>query len=408
MAPSENHPAPPPKTTLVGWGQNVLLLCLSLVIALTAIELALRVYNPFGFRIKGNKVILPVNKNEVRPHPNARKLDRILTVHRNSLGFRGAEPPRDFSRYLTLITVGGSTTECRELADDKTWPYFLEQKLKKDFQPLWLNNAGLSGHSTFGHAALMEDYISKIKPNVVIFLVGINEIGLADLNAADKNIAKGLSLSSFRSLERFLAGMSDYSETAALLLNLKRYFFPKVEVAITYNEIDLAAAPTLELTHQARLSLIKQYGEKFLQAFQSRLENLLQISRAHGIIPVLMTQPALYGEVTDDVTGVYLGKIRATKHFNGAVAWEILELYNDVTRRVGKEEQALVIDLARELPKSSRYYYDLNHFTNAGAEQVGEIAASQLRPFLAKLYPQNQARRPEDPTASPLASGRRP
>jgi hypothetical protein len=47
-----------------------------------------------------------------------------------------------------------------------------------------------------------------------------------------------------------------------------------------------------------------------------------------------------------------------------------------------------VVDLARELPKSSRYFYDNVHYTNEGAERVAEIIYSSACPYLAKRYPQ--------------------
>jgi hypothetical protein len=64
---------------------------------------------------------------------------------------------------------------------EKHGPDVLEEKLANDFQPLWINNAGLDGHSTFGHAVLIEDYISRLKPKLVSFLVGVNDVGRRDL-----------------------------------------------------------------------------------------------------------------------------------------------------------------------------------------------------------------------------------
>jgi hypothetical protein len=388
-------PSPPlPRKAPVGLknlGKNLLLILLSLTAALALMEMTLRFYNPLGFRIKGDKIVLPVNKNEIRPHPQAKKLDPLVTVHRNSLGFRGAEPPPDLSRQLSLITVGGSTTECRELADDRTWTFLLGDKLARDFQPLWINNAGLSGHSTFGHTVLMQDYIIRIKPRVVVFLIGMNEMGREDAIGVDRNLEKGLTLKSFRSLERFLAALADRSEAAAALLNLKRYFFPKVERAITYNEVDLKALPTLEMSAEARASMQKLHEDRYLGPYQARLANLVRLAQEHHLTPVLMTQPALFGRATDELTGVDLGKIKATTTMNGEVAWEILELYNDVTRQVGQAAGVLVIDAARELPKSSRYYYDLAHYTNAGAGKLAEITYAGLKPFLAQNYPEYRA-----------------
>ena len=46
-----------------------------------------------------------------------------------------------------------------------------------------------------------------------------------------------------------------------------------------------------------------------------------------------------------------------------------------------------MIDLAREMPKNSAYYYDLMHYTNAGAARVADIIAAHLTPFLAQKFP---------------------
>ena len=147
--------------------KNLLVLLISLVVVLGICELILRVYNPLGFRIKGDKIILPINKKEIIHHEHGLgKLDKVVVHQRNSLGFRGPEPPADFARDLTIVTVGGSTTECFDLAEDKTWPHDLGVNLQRRFKDLWLNNAGLSGNSTFGHYILMKDYLVKLKPKV--------------------------------------------------------------------------------------------------------------------------------------------------------------------------------------------------------------------------------------------------
>lgn len=54
---------------------------------------------------------------------------------------------------------------------------------------------------------------------------------------------------------------------------------------------------------------------------------------------------------------------------------------------MGKERDVLVIDPARELPKSSLYYYDLVHYSNEGCAKVAEIICTHLLPYLAKKYP---------------------
>ncbi len=368
-------------------GKNLLVLLISFTLVLGLCELALRIYNPLGFRIKGDKIILPINKKEIIHHEHGLgKLDKVIINQRNSLGFRGPEPPADFSRDLTIVTVGGSTTECFDLAEDKTWPHVLGVDLQRDFKPLWLNNAGLSGNSTFGHYILMQDYLVKLKPKVVIFLVGINDVGIRGERDFDQMI-QGFNA---RSLERFLASAAVHSELASAALNLYRFYFPKSVMMNNQNkpqEIDFKTLPHLDVSAEANAAIIKEHRDRYLGPYKARLEKLITLCREHTIMPVLVTQPVLYGEVVDEATGVDLGHRFVSKDMNGATAWQVLELYNDVTREVGRERGVLVIDLAREMPKNSTYYYDLMHYTNAGAARVGEIIYTHLRPVLAQKFP---------------------
>ena len=373
-------------TRLTNLGKNVSLILVSLILALSICEITLRFYNPFGFRIKGDNIILPVNKKEIIYHDKGDKIDRVVVHQNNSLGFKGEEPPQDFANRLTLVTVGGSTTECLEIAADKTWPHQLGVKLKQDFPQLWLNNAGFCGHSTHGHYILINNFLSKLKPKVAVFLVGFNEVGVSNPREFDTRMSTKIS---FRSVDKFLSALAYRSEVASVVLNLYRYFFPKSVQAIgqrDMGELDLTALPHLELSAAEKAALLKTHAAKYVPAFEARLRRLLQVTKDNGIVPVLLTQPVVYGLVMDDLTGLDLGKILVAKGMNGEVGWQVLELYNDATRRVGAEAGVLVIDEAREMPKSSRYYYDLNHFSNAGAEKFADIAARGLSPYLAAKF----------------------
>jgi lysophospholipase L1-like esterase len=382
-------------------GKNLLVLLVSLALVLGFCELALRVYNPLGFRIKGNKIILPINKREIIHHEHGLgKLDQVVLNQRNSLGFRGPEPPADLSRVLSIVTVGGSTTECFDLAEDKTWPQVLGVDLQRHFAPLWLNNAGLSGNSTFGHAILIQDYLVQLKPKVVIFLVGINDQGIR----GERDFDQRMHGFNFRSLERFLASAAVHSELAGAALNLYRFYFPKSTLINNQNdpqEIDLAKLPRLEVTDAARAALLKEHREQYLPSYRARLERLVALCREHRMLPVLLTQPVLYGQTVDQPTGVDLGGRLVAKDMNGAAAWQVLELYNDVTREVGRAQGVLVIDLARELPKDSTYYYDLMHYTNAGAKNMAALIAATLTPYLAEKFPEYYRGTPIPPAMAP-------
>lgn len=366
--------------------QNLSLIFLGCIVAFILGEIILRIHNPFAFRVKGDKIVLSAKEEYIIKNENAKKLDKTIIIRTNTIGFRGENPPGDFKNYLTTITVGGSTTECSLLSEGKTWTDILGKKLKKAFRNIWINNAGFDGHSTFGHIVLMEDYITKLKPKNVLFLIGIND----EVNNEkqryfedDKSIMENeIYLKSMKGLGRTLA---NHSEFFAVLLNFYRYYKAKVEGVDHDAELDLKRSAFLILPEGAKQRALQKHRQ-YLPDYKTRLKKIVKISRENGIDPVFITQPALYGNAIDDITDIDLAKIRKRKTENGELAWERLELYNDVTRQVGQEENVLVIDLAKEMPKSSRYYYDFSHYTNEGAEKFAEIIFNYLCPYYAKKY----------------------
>jgi hypothetical protein len=58
----------------------------------------------------------------------------------------------------------------------------------------------------------------------------------------------------------------------------------------------------------------------------------------------------------------------------------VLGLYNDVVKSFSS--QVKVIDLASLMPKSSLYYYDFMHYTNAGCGKIAAILSKELLPYL--------------------------
>ena len=154
--------------------------------SLMILEMVIRIYKPFGFRVRGNTIELPTNKHYIHDNLPSDKLDAAhVRYTRNSIGLRGDDPPGNFGSYITLITVGGSTTDGIMLDDEDTWTAVLGRKLALSLRSLWINNAGLDGHSTYGHLVLVKDYIAHIQPKYVFFLIGANEIGMRSKRSFD-------------------------------------------------------------------------------------------------------------------------------------------------------------------------------------------------------------------------------
>ncbi|RMH02443.1 MAG: SGNH/GDSL hydrolase family protein [Chloroflexi bacterium] len=366
------------------WFSRLALVGFGFLLALLILEAGLRLFgNPFGFRVKGDQIVLPVHRQYTIINRTNPKLDSVIVHTKNSLGFRGPEPPPDLENYLSVVAVGGSTTESFNISDGKTWVDVLTNDLAMNFDPLWVNNAGFVGHSTYGHMILVQDYLVQLRPKVIVFLVGANELGLTDLGEYDRS-----ALVDRRTWKGVVRWGALHSEVLALGLNLTRYWQTR-QLEYDRGYLDLAALPVLRLSDEEVEARLRPYQGEPLVAYQERLEKLIDMTRANGIEPVLMTQPALYGDVIDPTTGVDLGTI-PFREGNGRSEWATLELYNDVTRQVAAAQNVFLIDLAHQMPKDSRYYRDVIHYTNEGSALLASLIYPPLCQFLASKFPEYQ------------------
>ena len=323
----------------------------------------MKFYHPLPTLVKGDQIILNTNfktiiTNEVNP-----KLDSEILVSKNSIGFRGPNLPKHLEDHYSIITVGGSTTECLYSNDDKTWTHLLNKRLAKDIDDLWVNNAGLSGHSTFGHIIFMKDHIIDLNPDMVLFLVGVNDLARS-------------SQGPFKSKKAEPGKGWFRSEIYTLIFNL--YSAQKAKVAaISYDKaFNLMQQPDIIIDSVERTEQIESH-DFYLILYENRLLELITICQGNNIEPVFLTQPALFGDLMDPTTGVDLGTIRWGE-LDGSTGWQVLELYNELVRKVCEENEIALIDLAKLLPKDSKYFWDLLHYTNEGNEKVAEVVGEKL------------------------------
>lgn len=366
--------------------KNILAILLGVLISFILLEGLLRIFQPIEYRVKGNKLKLPRDKKYQFTNDKTDKLDRVIATSRNHLGLRGEMPPKNFADYVTIVAVGGSTTACEVISDGKTWCDILAGKLTAEFGQVWLGNAGLDGTSTYGHLVMMEDYLIKMKPKVVLFLVGANDIGLGNYTTCDHEFIKKPKTDFLATL---MEKLINKSEVLGYAINFYRYAKAR-RLGLPHQIFDFAYLQPTNLSQEEVDALLHSDRERYLEPFKQRLTKLIEISRENSMEPVFITQPSAFGDVIDPVTGVDLGQA-GSYGMNGKTLWRRLELYNGMTRETAAQQGIELIDLAAEMPKSSEYYYDTYHFSNAGCTRVAEILDKTLAPFLEKRYPRLKA-----------------
>lgn len=371
---------------------NCLILIISTILSLLIIEIFLRyTVNPITNNLKRVKIELPTNfTNEINYNYNSSKIQNHITVTKNLLGFRGPNPPLNLKNYLSIITIGGSTTECVFITEGKTWSDILSDHLSNNFKNIWINNAGIDGHSSFGHIELLKKYIINIKPKIATFLVGINDIPLDRDNDYDNiKITSDNSQTSTSILKKI--------ESSSLIVQSINYMFFQEkgrhganndnDFIVDFNSLSQDNKKMKTLTNND-LNIFNKQTEKY----KERLQIIINICKNADIEPIFITQPAVFGFGIDKTTEVDLGKIYVQDFTesigrSGKDKWEILQMFNQATKDIATKNNVFLIDLANEMPKDSKYFYDFIHYTEEGANEVATIINNDICPHLQLKYP---------------------
>lgn len=345
----------------------------SLALSLAVVETGLRLtspLDPFGSRLA------------LRPHVDMRLAVDLRGVPRtarhstNAWGLRGDEPPLPGAGDYRIVAVGGSTTQCFYLDDDKTWPHLLQAKLTAAGWKVWVGNGGLDGHSTRGHLVFMEDVVSRIRPDAVIVLAGINDL----LYSLDE--------------QRRLQG-SRYDRTSWLTVVYRRSRLAQVLYA--WQQVFLGEALLVRRSGHGNFEPHLLGGDAAampgdirtllpgLSEYRANLERIIVLAKTTGARPVFMTQPSLFDDSKywQKVQGGFYWAGTTKTPLSAATYWRMLDAYNRELLEVCSRWRVECVDLAGQIPHSPDYFYDAVHFTEIGAELV----AQRVSEFLLRRTP---------------------
>ena len=343
---------------------------------LLLLELALRIISP-------GSVFTPAF--DMRPHVRVRidaaglaGVSPVGTYSTNKWGMRGDEPPSDWGGWTTLVCVGGSTTQCFELDDHKTWPWLLQEDLRRAVPHVWVGNGGISGTSTMGHILFMQDVISVTRPDIVIFLIGNNEKFnyVFGTNPSANSIARQRTSLSYR---LFCA-----SRLLQVLYSMKKAWFDEIPVLGTpwasSFEPQPLRGPEIEIPEDLH-DLLRDPDMT-----RNNVRRLISLARGMGVTPVFLTQPMLF-EDTPYWRSVERVDFAAsdTSVVSAATWWRLLDMDNRDIMEVCAEESVACYDLASVVPHDRRYFFDDVHFSEAGAALVADsVSAFLLRAGLVR------------------------
>jgi lysophospholipase L1-like esterase len=290
----------------------------------------------------------------------------VVRFKTNSEGLRARERGTNWAQVFSVLCVGASTTEGLYLGEENHWPHLLEKRLEQSRGTnVWVGNAGHAGYSTARVVWVASNYVPRLNPQYLIVLTGFNE-GIVPDQAP---FADDLSDTEVGSLQMRL-------KQIALLRFLRKVLFK--HASRSPNDVNMAIDTSWHEQERARLRARqtppheRAWRGLDLSDFEKGLRRLYDIALRHGSTLILLTQPTLYRADLKPEEERLLWMI---DNYSGR---RRMELVNDRVRQVAKELSVKVVDLDRELPRTTEVFYDDAHFNVRGAQRVAELVFEQV------------------------------
>jgi lysophospholipase L1-like esterase len=272
---------------------------------------------------------------------------------------------------LSIVFLGGSTTECMFMEEENRFPYVVGTILERETgRRINSYNGGLSGNNSLHAIDLLVNKVIPLQPRVVVFMENINDLStlLYEKTYWNKNNVRA-------PIETLVKGkLIGKMLKEVLIPNLNEAWRNFTKTVWPHEEDEFAKAHKTKLTmDQAALA----------REFAMNLQMFVDICRDRGLTPVLMTQGNRITAKPDPVVATYIGQYSQDTGVTYQDFKAVYDLFNDTIRQVGQKNGVLVIDLAREVPPDQEHFYDMVHFNDTGSRLAAKIIAARLQPLIA-------------------------
>ena len=343
---------------------NFGIVSISCIFGIFCVELALRIINssdPWGETYYAN--VLRDIKFTYDVGPLYESDVSSVEYVRNEYGLRDS---CGSTSEIDILTVGGSTTDQRYVPTASTYQAIIEKRLKSLVDGFGcVTNAGIDGHSTWGHLFSFKHWfplIPDLKPKIVVLYIGVNDANF--LRATSPN--PGDDLNSAGGMKVYL---KNFELVKALLPIYRLMRQSKTNESAVYGGHLSRAYTVDDYIINAKNPRTDTLSEKNKISFQQRMESLLKSIDSLGATPLCVTQPHRYVIEKDGM--IWGVKNVLGEGFSGVDYDYSIRQLNDVIKRLcGKN----TVDLYNH-KFADIHFYDGVHTTAAGSEQIGEVIA---------------------------------
>jgi len=351
------------------WKARILLVFVSLVGIIGAAELILRARGTFRLGVERTIRLREHNPESLRflffSHEDVPELSgRSYRLKIDLIGFIMPGAPHQ-NPDLSLVFLGGSTTECLHMEDDHRFPCLVGTLLEERLG-LAVNsyNGGMAGNHSLHSIDSLLNKVLPLEPQIVFMMHNINDfITLLHYGTYWNDSPSRSVLETIGSYHVFRAAKN------LLIPN----FYEKIRSL-------RRKTPDEFKRIRGRKTVIDQAW--MAGQFEANLQVFIDVCRAREITPVLMTQQSRFKENPDPQVEAETS-VHATRNgIDYATIRRLHILFNDSIRAVGAKNDVVVIDLAMQVPQEREFIYGTVHLNQRGSDFVSSIIADRLTTLL--------------------------
>jgi lysophospholipase L1-like esterase len=335
-------------------------------------SIKLREFNPLY-----RNVLVP-DESAMRMSDSLPKKEYVLRVDRQ--GF--IMPARVHQRPdLTIAFLGGSTTECTYVDEDLRFPYLAGRLIERQ-TGLKVNsyNAGRSGNNSLHSLNILMNKVVNLKPDIVVMMHNINDLAILMYEKTYWNTNPSRSPIQER-LPTFKTVGQELRQVFYLVRDLT---FPNLarELKRLWPFRGKVKGDEFKDVRGQKITIDQ---DLLVREFTLNLQTFINICRARGIIPVLMTQPSRLTTNPDPLIKKMMHQLEVSQGITYGEFKGAFDRLNRTIREVGARNHVPVIDLAGEIPPVRENICDVAHFNDRGSRLVAARIAAGLAPVIAAL-----------------------
>lgn len=275
----------------------------------------------------------------------------IVEYRINSKGFRNREFENRKAKHATRIfCLGASSTMGQNSAYEETYPYILEEILrkKKPSKNIEVINAGLSGYSMEKIYNLFRNELVQYEPDIVTVYSAFNDAS-------------------------FTRNLTSKRNSAPLVLH-KLLYYRWMLYTVLVEKYSV-------IRHKNPVPVFARGRWRPIDSYRKNLQNLITLAKENGIDVVLIKQP-----ISVDIAIDYSKETKETlnKRIKRSVSMKEIRALTQAmlvkeTEHIGRLNELKVVDPISEFKKKKVYFIDEVHLTGKGNLKLADIIAREVR-----------------------------